>query len=93
MKRSPDLTGKRGVSAQVERMASQVSSRARPEPGLLFIFSQLLRVSAHTHQERLVQMDLWQNNKCRRRPLIIPLQVQHLGAGGAHSGPALGAGL
>lgn len=48
MKRPPDLTGKRGVSAQVERMASQVSSYARPEQWILFIFSQLLRVSAHT---------------------------------------------
>lgn len=48
MKCTPDLTGKRGVSAQVERMASQVSNSAWPEQWILFIFPQLLRVSAHT---------------------------------------------
>lgn len=36
MKRPPDPTGKRGVSAQVERMASQVSSCARSEQRILF---------------------------------------------------------
>lgn len=86
MECTSDPTGKRGISSQVERMASEVSSLLG-QNNLIMDLLHLLSVT------KCVCRDLWQNNKCRRRPRVAVLQVQHLGAGGTHSGPALGAGV